>query len=331
MEKEPTIGDTLSSRGVSRREFVKFCGLISATLGLPSQSTRVIAQALAATSRLPVIWLEFQDCTGDSESFTRAYQRPDPVISGTNDPSITSLLLDVVSVDYHETLMTPSGFNAERSRQQTMENYPGQYLCIVEGSIPTGNGGVYCCIGGRTAMSIVQEVIQNARATIALGTCAWDGGLAGAAPNPTGAVGVRQAVPGAPNLLVLPGCPANVINLVASLVYLLTYNTWPSRNANGLPSFAYGEDIHDECPREDFYENGQFVQAWGDEAHRKGWCLYKMGCRGPVTHANCPKVKWNEGECWPVQAGHGCVGCTTSGFWDQMSPFYVSLPAEPDN
>ena len=330
MPQSPTIEAALAVKGVSRRDFLKLCGSIAAVLALPKGSAETISLALAATTRLPVIWLEFQDCTGDSESFTRAYQRSDPAVSGATDPSITSLLLDVISVDYHETLMAPSGFYAEQSRQQTIQNYAGQYLCVVEGSIPTGNNGAYCCIGGRTALSIVQEVVSNARATVALGTCAWDGGLAGASPNPTGAVGVRQAAPNAPNLLVIPGCPANPTNLVASIVYLLTYNTWPSRNSAGLPSFAFGETIHDECPREDHYEEGRFVLAWGDQGHRQGWCLYKMGCRGPVTRSNCSKVKWNEGISWCVAAGHGCIGCDSSGFWDQHSPFYIPLLGDPD-
>jgi len=330
MSKLTTIGETLSEKGVSRRDFLKMSAMIAAVLSLPRGSAETISTALAASTRLPVIWLEFQDCTGDSESFTRAYQHADPAISGATDPTISSLLLDILSVDYQETLMAPAGYYAEQSRLQTIQNYPGQYVCIVEGSIPTGNGGTYCCVGGRTAMSIVQEVVSHARATIALGTCAMNGGLAGAAPNPTGAVGVRQAAPSAPNLLVIPGCPSNPVNLVASIVYLLTYNDWPARNSAGLPNFAYSETIHDQCPRQDRAENGQFVLAWGDQGHRQGWCLFRMGCRGPVTRSNCSRVKWNEGTNWCVGAGHGCIGCDSSGFWDKRSPFYASVSGSPD-
>jgi hydrogenase small subunit len=325
MSQEPTIGEVLAERGVSRRDFLKLCGMVAAVLSLPKGSAETMSIALAASTRVPVLWLEFQGCTGDSESFTRAYQRPDPAVSGATDPSITSLLLDVISVDYHETLMAPSGYYAGQSLQQTMQNYSGQYLCIIEGSIPTGNGGAFCCIGGRTALSIVQEVVSHARATVALGTCAWDGGLAGAAPNPTGAVGVKQAAPGAPNLLVIPGCPSNSANLVASIVYLLTYNAWPSRNSSGVPSFAYGREIHEECPRHDHYEDDEYVLAWGDQGHRDGWCLFRMGCRGPRTRSNCPQMKWNEGTSWCIGAGHGCIGCDSSGFWDKQSPFYIPL------
>jgi hydrogenase small subunit len=87
----------------------------------------------------------------------------------------------------------------------------------------------------------------------------------------------------------------------------------------------YGEEIHEECERHDHYEAERFVMAWGDAGHRQGWCLYRMGCKGPATHHNCPTVKWNEGTCWPIGAGHGCVGCAESHFWDRLSPFYVQL------
>jgi hydrogenase small subunit len=240
-----------------------------------------------------------------------------------DDPGIVDLLLDVLSVDYHETLMTPAGLMAEKSRRDTLEKHPGAYIAIVEGAIPMGRNGAYCTIGGRSALDIVQEVCSQARATVALGTCAWDGGLAAARPNPTNAVGVGAAVPGLTNLVSLPGCPANVVNLVATIVYLITYDQLPPLD-NGVPRFAYSEEIHEECERHDFYENDQFVRAWGDEGHRQGWCLKLMGCKGPETDSNCPSVRWNGGTCWPVAAGHGCVGCASPHFWDQMTPFYVS-------
>jgi hydrogenase small subunit len=330
-QKELTVGATLQQRGVSRRAFLKLCGLMAATLALPRSEAEVIARALDSAPRLPVIWLEFQDCTGDTESFIRASQRSDPLVESATDPSIVDLLLDVLSVDYHETLMAPAGEWAEASRRDTLANYAGQYLCVVEGSIPTAQGGAYCVIGGRTALGILDEVARGALATIALGACACDGGLAAASPNPTAAVGVRQAVPGLSNLIALPGCPANVVNLVATVVYYLTYGRFPALRDDGLPDFAYHEDIHDECERHDHYEEHRFVRDWGDEGHRQGWCLKKMGCRGPRTRHNCPTVRWNDGTCWPVAAGHGCVGCAHPSFWDALSPFYVEIRGDDDD
>jgi hydrogenase small subunit len=322
----PNLQVELPSDRISRRGFLKFCGLMVATLALPARYIDTVSKALATASRLPVIWLEFQDCTGDTESFLRAAQRASPLDPGQTSPSILDLLLDTISVDYHETLMVPAGEMSEKSLNDTLQNYAGQYLAVVEGAIPTGDNGVYCTIRGRTALSIAQQVLPGARAVIAMGSCAWDGGLAAASPNLTGATGVKSAVPGLANFVALPGCPANVVNLAATIVHLLAFNELPPRETDGRPYFAYGEEIHENCERHDFYEEDQFVRAWGDQGHRSGWCLFKMGCKGPRTKSNCPQVKWNDGTCWPIAAGHGCVGCASPHFWDQLTPFYQELP-----
>jgi hydrogenase small subunit len=324
----PEIGPLISpseKTSMNRRGFLKFCGLMAATLALPSFYARRIASALSAAQRLPVVWLEFQDCTGDTESFLRASPFPNPLQGGNTMPGLVDILLDYISVEYHETIMAPAGFQSEQSLANVLDQYSGQFLCIVEGSIPTASNGAYCTIRGRTALSIAQQVIPQARAVIAAGSCAWDGGLAAAAPNPTGAVGVNQIVPGLSNLVNLPGCPSNVVNLVATIVYFLTYDQLPDHDSQNRPYFAYGEEIHDECERHDYYEADQFVLEWGDTGHQQGWCLFKMGCRGPRTDSNCPKVKWNESTSWPIGAGHGCIGCTSTHFWDANSPFYTPL------
>ena len=315
-----------ASPPLTRRDFLKFSTLMAGVLALPWSYAGRIAQALAAASRLPVVWLEFQDCTGDSESFLRASQGPNPISPGVTDPGVIDLLLDFISLEYHETLMAPSGANSEKSLNDVMQNYPGEYVVVVEGSIPTALNGAYCTIRGRSALSIVREVCAGARLVIGAGTCAFDGGLAAAAPNPTGAVGVREAVPGLTNLVNLPGCPANVVNIAAVIVHLITFGTLPSTDQLGRPYFAYGEDIHDECEREHHYEAGRFVLAWGDDGHRRGWCLFRMGCKGPATHNNCSSVLWNDGVCWPVRAGHGCAGCSEPHFWDNLTPLYTPLP-----
>jgi hydrogenase small subunit len=301
----------VQQRGISRRQFMKFCGLMAATLAVDRSHMGRIAGALAAAPRPPVLWMEFQDCTGDTESFLRNRQ-----------PSLDDLLFDTVSLDYHETLMAPAGAGTHASLHDTIRDYRGEYIAIIEGAIPTANGGAYCTIRGRTALSILKEVVADAKLVIAAGSCAVDGGLAAAAPNPTGATGVRGAVPGLQNLINLPGCPMNTVNLSATLVHYLTYQTLPALDRTRRPIFAYGEEIHDHCEREDYEDRDMYVLAWGDEGHRKGWCLKKMGCRGPETYSNCHEVKWNEGTCWPIGAGHGCIGCTESHFWDRMTPFY---------
>jgi len=314
-----TLGQGLQQRSVSRRSFLKFCGAMTAALALPARYTGRIAEAMETKPRPPVLWLEYQDCAGDTESLLRAAQ-----------PSVAHLILDVLSLDYHETIMAPAGHQAEKSLRDTMKKYKGQYIVVVEGSIPTKDGGVYCTIAGRTALDLVKEVGSGAAAVIAAGTCAAYGGLPAAAPNPTGAVGVSKVLSstGVP-VLNLPGCPLNVINLTATVVHYLTFGALPATDQFGRPLFAYGERIHDYCERRAHYDAGHYVQEWGDEGHRKGWCLYKMGCKGPETYHNCPVVRWNQGTNWPVGAGHGCVGCSQPGFWDSMTPFYRRLPNTP--
>jgi hydrogenase small subunit len=312
--KEPTIWE---EKGVSRRDFMKFCTAMSAALALPVTFAPKIAQALDDIKRPTLIWLEFQDCAGDTEALLRA-----------STPSVAELVLDVLSLDYHETIMAAAGHQAEEARDKVLKEQKGKYIVVVEGSIPMKDDGVYCCVGGKSAIDTVREVCGNAFATIAVGTCAAFGGIPAAAPNPTGAVSVKEAVPGA-TVINLPGCPVNPDNLTATIVHYLTFGKLPNTDSQGRPLFAYGKRIHDNCERRPHFDAGQYVEQWGDAAHRNGQCLYKMGCKGPETYHNCPIQKYNEKTAWPVGAGHGCAGCSEAGFWDTMTPFYKRLPHVP--
>lgn len=315
IEPRMSLEERLAARGINRRSFLRFCTLMGATLALPKVMHPKIAYALStAAVRPPVVWLEMQSCTGDTESFLRA-----------NNPNVASILLETISVNYSETVMVPSGKMALKSLDDTVAQYPGQYLCIVEGSIPTANNGNYCVIGGRTALSIAQTVCGKAAATIAVGSCSSSGGLPSATPNPTGAVGVQTAT-GVQNFVSLPGCPMNVTNLAALIVHYLTFGSLPPLDSKNRPLFAYGHLIHDYCERRGHYDNGRFVLQWGDAGHRQGYCLHHMGCRGPDTMNNCPTTRWNDGTSWPVASGHPCIGCSVGNFWDVESPFYKKLP-----
>jgi hydrogenase small subunit len=305
------------ARGVGRRDFIKYCTALAATLALPPALIPQLAAAMEADNRPPVIWLEFQGCTGDTEALLRA-----------NQPTVAELILDRLSVEYHETIMAAAGAQAEEAKWAAMEKYKGQYIAVVEGSIPAGDGGVYCCVGGDSALNIVRKVCGNAAATIAVGNCASFGGIPAAAPNPTGAISVQQAVPGA-TVINLPGCPLNADNLTATLVHYLTFGRLPAVDGLNRPLFAYGKRIHDNCERRAHFDAGQYAEAFGDDGHRRGHCLYKLGCKGPETFHNCPTVRYNEGQSWPVMAGHGCIGCAEPHFWDTMTPFYRRLPAVP--
>jgi hydrogenase small subunit len=309
------LSQELEQRGISRREFLSFCASMAAVLGLPESATNAIAAAVDSQQRPILVWLEFQDCAGNTESFLRA-----------SHPTVADLILDTISLNYHETIMAAAGSQAESALEQTVKDNKGKYIALVEGSIPTGADGAYCTIGGRAALDIAREVCGSAAATIAVGTCAAFGGIPAAAPNPTGALSVADAVPGVKNLINMSACPANAENITALILYYLTLKRFPPLDQYRRPLFAYGKAIHDNCERRAHFDAGQYVEAWGDEAHRQGHCLYKMGCKGPATSQNCPVVKWNEGTNWPIGCGHPCIGCAEPNFWDTMTPFYQRLP-----
>ena len=329
--KESAVGAKLTAKGredsrptgwaelgVSRRSFLKFCASMAAILSMPPAVAAKLAESIEKAEKPTLVWLEFQDCAGNTESFLRASR-----------PTVAQIILDKISINYHETIMAAAGRQAEDALTKTVKNHAGKYIVAVEGSIPTGADGAYCAIGGKSALQIAREVCGNAAATIAIGTCAAFGGLPAASPNPTGAVAVGDAVPGLKNLINLPACPANAENITALLVYYMTMKQWPPLDQYRRPLFAYGKLIHDNCERRAHFDAGQYVENWGDDGHRHGYCLYKMGCKGPVTFQNCPVIRWNEGTNWPIGCGHPCVGCAEPNFWDKMTPFYRHLENIP--
>jgi hydrogenase small subunit len=228
-------------------------------------------------------------------------------------------------MEYHESFLAPSGAAAELVLTNAMERYPKGYIAVIEGAIPTGSAGAFCLVGGRPIADVVKEVCSGAVATVAVGSCAFDGGPAAANGGRTDARGIRSLVDGA-SLITLPGCPLNVENLVATIVHYITFTKLPPADGMGRPLFAYADLIHNKCERRPFFEFGEFALAWGDEGAQKGWCLYKLGCKGPETFANCPTIRYGAGASWNVRAGHGCVGCTMPDSWDAMGAAYRRLP-----
>lgn len=309
-----SLGTYLEHRGVSRRDFLAYCAEMTAILGLASSMAPKVAEALAAIKRPSVIWLSLQECTGCTESVLR-----------TASPTIGDLVLDVVSLDFQENLMAAAGHQAEAALARAMEVNRGDYLLIVTGSVPLKENGVYTTIGGRTAKEILEEAGRGAKAVIAVGACAHWGNIQAARPNPTGAVGVSEIIKNKP-VANIAGCPPIGDVVTATVVHYLTFGRMPELDYDGRPLFAYGARIHDQCSKRANFDAGQFVEAFDDEAARKGWCLYHVGCKGPATFSPCPIFMWNSGTSWPIGAGHPCLGCTERNFWDTMTPFYGRLP-----
>ena len=307
-----TLGERLRQSGVSRRGFMKFCAATASMMALPPMMIPKVAAALEQAKKPSVIWLAFQECTACTESLTRSHA-----------PSIEGLIFDHISLDYHHTLQAAAGDAAELARKEAMKDHWGEYLVIVDGSIPMGENGAYSAGAGHSNLETMHEVAEGAAAIIAVGTCAAYGGLPMADPNPTGAVSVEDVVTDKP-IVNVPGCPPIPTVITGVLAHFLTFGRLPELDHLKRPNVFYGQNIHDRCYRRPFYERGEFAETFDDEGARKGWCLYKLGCKGPTTYNACATAKWNEGTSWPVEAGHGCIGCSEPRFWDAGS-FYKAL------
>jgi len=280
-----------------------------------------MAQKLEAATVPSLIWLSFQECTGCTESLTRSL-----------DPSLEELIFELVSLDYHETLMAAAGEAAEAARAAAMRDNWGKYLLAVDGSVATKEDGLYSTVHGVSNLATLKEALPGAALVISIGTCAAFGGIAAAAPNPTGAVPVAQILqevaPDIP-LVNIPGCPPLPRAITAVIAHYLSFGQLPELDAHRRPLAFYAETIHERCARRPYYRRGQYAHGFDDEAAKAGHCLYQLGCKGPTTYNACASVKWNDGTSFPVQSGHGCLGCSEPGFWDAGS-FYAPLEPRSD-
>jgi [NiFe] hydrogenase small subunit len=313
MDKEKAFYERMESKGVSRRDFMKFCTFLTATMGLSSSFVPKVAEVFAAPAqRPPVIWLHFAECTGCTEAALRSMY-----------PWIDELVLEILDFEYHETIMAAAGHQAEEQLKNAVAKYKGKFICVVEGAIATKYNGGYGKIGGRTFLEIGKEVCTQAAGVICIGACSSFGGIQAAAPNPGGYKSVGEAL--GIKTVNLSGCPPNPVNFVGTIVNYLLLGKLPDLDDLGRPLFAYGKTIHDQCPRRAHFENDEFVEEFGSEEAAAGFCLYKVGCRGPETYNNCPIAKFNDGTSWPIEAGAPCIGCSEPGFWDEFTPFYEEL------
>ncbi len=303
------LSEILSDEGYSRRDFMKWTSATTAMLMLPGFFEPLVAEAAEMMNRIPVIWVEYQDCAGNTEAFIRS-----------DGPKIDDIILDIISLEFHETLMAPAGFQAERQLDDARETFKGKYLLFVEGAIPLAENGIYGTTGpaGETFIEQLTSLAADAAAIVAVGTCATFGGVPAASPNPTGAKGVMDVINGKP-IINIPACPANPANMVGVILHYVLTGQIPELDSLLRPKFAFGYRIHDNCERRAHFDAGEFVEEWGDEGAKNNFCLYKMGCKGPMTFNNCSIIRYNESVSWPVGVGHGCIGCSEPDFWDKYA------------
>lgn len=302
----------LEARGVSRRDFMKYCGVIAAMIGLDATAAPQIAAAVENATKLkPVIWLEAGSCSGCTESLAQS-----------DNPDIATIVLELISLNYQETLMAAAGYAAEEALEATIA--AGGYILVYEGAVMTGWGGDALKIAGKKGTEQLKHAAKKAEAIVAVGSCAVDGGVVAAAPNPAGATGVSQylASQGIERPVVnLPTCPVNPVWVVAVLVDVLMLGKLPELDGLGRPKAIFGQTIHDSCTRRGHFENGEFVYQFGSKEEAMGYCLYAMGCKGPQTLTNCPVVRWNKKQSWCVESGAPCIGCGNFSWVDSGAPF----------
>lgn len=309
MENEATATEferMLSSRGVSRRSFMKLCGTVVAAAGLSQLTVPQVAQALEQSvigakegNLYPVIWMEGASCTGCTEAFAQI-DEPDPA----------TVVLEMISLNYSETLSAAAGYSMEEAKAQTIE--AGNYLLVYEGAVLEGWNGQALRIADKPGTELLVEAAKDANAIVALGSCATNGGWMGARPNSSGALGVQKYLQKAginTPVVNIPGCPPNPEWLVAVLVDVVMMKVLPELNSENKPALIFDQTIHDNCQRRGHFENGEFVYQFGTKEEKEGYCLYALGCRGPQTKANCGIVRYNHRRSWCVEAGAPCIGC----------------------
>jgi hydrogenase small subunit len=323
-ESRDGINELLASRGVSRRDFLGYCGALTAMLGLSEAMAPQIASALEATlprPQAPVIWLGLGLCTGCTESMAQI-----------NYPDVPTVVLDLLSIDYWETTMAAAGESAEKAKTDLMASAKGKYVAVVEGTVMTGADGNTLRIAGKTGNEHLEEIAKDAFAIVAVGSCAVDGGWVRGRPNPAGGMGVAEYLKSkniATPVINLPTCPVNPEWIVAVVVDAIILGKLPELDGQGRPKLIFGSSIHDNCPRRGHFENGEFVEQFGTPEEAKGYCLYKVGCKGPQTFTNCPVVRWNRKQSWCVDSGSPCIGCGNLNWTDNDGPFLDRMRSLP--
>jgi len=220
-------------------------------------------------------------------------------------------------VQYHGTLSTATGRLSMAMLNDAIEK--GDYLLAVEGAVPAGMPKA-CVIGEEPFSQQLLRAAAQAKAVVAVGSCAAFGGIPAAQNNTTGAMSIPAFLASnnlAKPIITLPGCPVHPDWLVGTLVHVLKFGL-PILNDNGSPTMFYKRLIHDQCPRFSDYERERFARHFSDSG-----CLFKLGCLGPVTHADCPTRLWNAGTNFCINAGSPCIGCSSKHFTRKASlPLY---------
>ena len=313
MEKRESLWDRCLDKGISRRSFIKSCVALTSLMGLSTDCLSKVVEAAEVKPLPVVIWIHGHECTGCDESFIRSAS-----------PLASDLVLSQIDLEYDHLLSAACGAPFEAHLEETIQKYKGQYILAVEGAVSTKDNGIFCMSGGHTFTHLLRHAAENAMAVIAYGTCAVSGGIQAAAPNPTGSSGIKMFVGNKP-LINVPGCPPIPEVMTGVVMHVALFGAAPPLDGEGRPKQFYGNRIHDTCYRRPFFDAGLFAENYDDAGAKAGWCLYKLGCRGPETYNSCGNIRWYQGMSYPIQSGAACIGCSNPHFWDE-GPFSERLP-----
>ena len=255
-------------------------------------------------SKINLIWLEATGCAGNIISLLNA-----------NNPDIIYLLKEMVTLRYNNSLMTAEG---EAAFEQFLDTLNTEFILVVEGAVATKDNGLYNVIAdykGRriTAMEAVKMAGERAKYVLAVGTCASYGGISAARPNPSKSVSVDKLLNR--EVIKVPGCPSHPDWAIGVIANLIAFGK-PELDEKSRPIIFYGITIHDQCTRRSYFDKGIFAKKLGDKE-----CMFKLGCRGPVTKTDCPIRHWNGTANWPIEDNSPCIGCAQERFPDGMEPF----------
>jgi hydrogenase small subunit len=279
----------------------------------------------SSIAEIPVIWFAGAACTGCSVS-----------VLNSLSPTIKNVLIDEVvpgkhiSLRFHQTVMAGQGKIAVEAMDKVEAENKGGYVLVVEGSVPTEADGKYCMVAKgeveeEPMLSRTLSLATNALAVIALGTCAAYGGIPSGAPNPTACKGVSEVLADhkvSTPVVNIPGCPPHPDWFVGTVAGILLLGLPKPEDLDEFlrPKLFFGNLIHENCERRAYYDENKFAKKFGDPG-----CLYELGCKGPVTHSDCPIRRWNSGTSWCIGAGSPCIGCCEPGFPDVVAPFYEKI------
>lgn len=254
--------------------------------------------------KINLIWLEACGCSGNIISLLDA-----------DIPDMSYFLTQMVNMEYNNSIM---GAEGERAFEKFLDTLDTEFILVVEGAVTTRDNGFFNIVASYNGKAIsgaeaITLAAGKAKYTLAVGTCAAYGGISAAKPNPS----LSMSIPEFLNTQVIriPGCPANPQWVISTIAHLISYGL-PELDSEGRPLFLYGETIHTNCSRRSFFDKKIFATKLGDKE-----CMLKLGCRGPITNADCALRKWNERVNWPVEDNTPCIGCVNKGFPDDMEPF----------